>query len=110
MLVNLLHVTFVSITVRARPGSSRTAVGGTFGQPPQLVVRVTAPAVDGRANTAVRQALSAALSVPLADVEITHGDTSRTKIIRVHGDVDRIRSQIEVLLNPASATTDLFDD
>lgn len=71
--------------VRVRPGASRTLVGGGYGDPPVLVVAVTAPAVDGRANDAVVRALADALGVPPRDVEIVRGHTARTKIVAVNG-------------------------
>ena len=69
--------------VRVRPGASRTRVGGSYGDPPALVVAVTAPAVDGRANHAVVRALAEALDVPVRYIEIVRGHTSRSKVIRV---------------------------
>jgi uncharacterized protein YggU (UPF0235/DUF167 family) len=43
------------VTIRVRPGPARTVVGGEHGG--ALVVRVTAPAVDGRATEAALERL-----------------------------------------------------
>lgn len=77
----------VRITVRVSPRSRQTFVGGRYGtaEPPVLLVRVTAPAVDGRANDAVVQALAGAMHVPAREVRITSGTRSRTKVLEVHG-------------------------
>ncbi len=69
--------------VRVKPGSSRTRVGGSYGDPPALVVAVNAPAVDGRATEAVLKALAKALGVRRSEVSLVSGHTSRTKIIEV---------------------------
>jgi uncharacterized protein (TIGR00251 family) len=73
----------VTIEIRVRPGASRTAVGGTYGEPPALVVAVTAPAVDGRATDAALAALAAALGVRPRQVSLRSGATSRTKLVEV---------------------------
>ncbi|MGI9197398.1 MAG: DUF167 domain-containing protein, partial [Candidatus Nanopelagicales bacterium] len=69
--------------VRVRPGSSRTKVGGGYGDPPALVVAVSEPAVDGRANEAVIRALATALGVPRSGIAIVSGHAARTKVLRV---------------------------
>ena len=51
----------------------------------RLKVSVNAPPVDGKANDAVIRTLAAALSVPRAAIEITRGDTSRRKTVRIRG-------------------------
>lgn len=84
-------------SVRVKPGSSRTWVGGGYGDPPALVVAVNAPAVDGRANDAVVRALADALGCRPVDVEIVSGHTARTKVVRVEGDVtERWAALLEV--------------
>lgn len=69
--------------IRVKPGASRTAVGGGYGDPPALVVAVGAPAVDGRANEAVLRALSEAFDVRPRDVRIVSGHSGRTKRVEV---------------------------
>ena len=41
------------LEIRVRLNASKNAVGGSAGEPARLVVRVQAPAVDGKANQAV---------------------------------------------------------
>jgi uncharacterized protein (TIGR00251 family) len=50
-----------------------------------LVIRVTAPPLDGRANQAIRRLLADLLGVRTADVSIVRGERSRDKLIRVDG-------------------------
>jgi uncharacterized protein len=82
--------------VRVHPGARRNAVGGRHGtdEVPALVVRVTAPATDGRANTAVVEALAGAFGVRPRCVRLVAGATARTKVVEVDGieagDLDRL--------------------
>lgn len=59
-------------------------MGGLWGEG-ALVVAVSAPAVDGRANEAVCRALAAAFGVRPRAVTIVRGASSRTKIVEVDG-------------------------
>ena len=70
----------VRITIRVRPGSARPGVGGQHDG--ALVVRVRAPAVDGRATAA---AVAAAFGVRPQAVTLVAGPVSRTKILDVDG-------------------------
>jgi uncharacterized protein YggU (UPF0235/DUF167 family) len=78
-----------SVAVRVRPGAGRTRVGGRYEGPhgPALIVAVGAPAVDGKATEAVRQALAAALGVRPRAVVLRIGASSRDKVFTVAGDV-----------------------
>jgi len=50
-----------------------------------LVVRVSAPAVDGRATAAALAAVAAAFGVRPQAVRLVTGATSRTKVVEVDG-------------------------
>lgn len=78
------------ITIRVKPGSARTAVGGE--QDGALVVRVSARAVDGKATAAALAAVAAAFGVREHAVTLVSGATSRVKIVEVPGaDPDQLR-------------------
>ena len=85
------------ITVRVRPGASRAAVGGSYGDG-ELVVAVTARPVDGAANRAVVAAVAGAFGVARRAVDVVSGDRSRTKIVSVDGDPEVLRVRLEELL------------
>jgi uncharacterized protein (TIGR00251 family) len=74
------------LEIRVRPGTSRNKVGGTAGDPPRLVVAVQAPAVDGKANSAVIKELALAFHLRARDFTIVHGELARDKRLIVTGD------------------------
>jgi len=82
--------------IRVRPGASRTAVGGRFGDD-ALVVAVAARAVDGAANRAVLDALAAAFGVRRATVEIVAWTSGRTKTVAIEGDRAELERRLEEL-------------
>ncbi|UCF82827.1 MAG: YggU family protein [Desulfobacteraceae bacterium] len=71
------------IQVKVVPRSSRNMIiseeKGVF------KIKLTAPPVEGKANTALKQLLSKRLGVPKGNVEIISGERSRVKSIRIHG-------------------------
>jgi hypothetical protein len=75
----------VRVSIRVRPGSGRTQVGGRYAD--ALVVRVRERAVDGRATAAALRAVADALGVRAADVHLVTGHTSRTKVVEIPDDV-----------------------
>jgi len=86
----------VRITLRVQPRSHRTAVGG--GRDGALVVRVTAPAVDGRATEAALASVADALGVARRQVSLLAGATSRVKVVEVEGDPDELQRRVAALI------------
>jgi uncharacterized protein len=78
----------VRFAVRVKPGAKREAVGGRHGD--ALVVAVTAPAIEGKANEAVRKALAKAFGVRKQDVEILAGERGRDKVVEVPDAPERL--------------------
>jgi uncharacterized protein (TIGR00251 family) len=75
------------VALRVYPGAQRDEVGGRYGttEPPILMVRVKAPAVDGKANAAVIEALAEAFGCQRTDVRVLVGHTGRHKIVEIDG-------------------------
>jgi len=71
----------VTFTIRVTPRASADAVGGE--RDGALLVRVTAPPVEGKANDAVVELLAEALDLPRAAVHVERGAAARTKRISV---------------------------
>jgi uncharacterized protein (TIGR00251 family) len=83
----------VTLRVRVQPRSSRDALGGE--RQGALVVRLTAPPVEGRANQALARLLAGALGVPPSAVRLLRGGTGRDKLVAVAGlDVATARARL----------------
>lgn len=87
------------IEVRVRPNSSHNKVGGAAGDSPRLLVFVQAPAVDGKANTAVLKELAKSFNLRVRDFSIVFGELSRDKRILVRGNKEENESMFENLKN-----------
>jgi uncharacterized protein (TIGR00251 family) len=68
-------------TIRVTPRASASAVAGE--RDGALLIRVTAPPVEGKANEAVIALLAEALGVPRSSVGIERGAAARTKRVSV---------------------------
>jgi uncharacterized protein (TIGR00251 family) len=71
------------IQVRLQPRAKRNEVVGERGG--AVVIRVTAPPVDGRANAALCQLIAERVGLPKGNVTVVHGASSRDKLVRVDG-------------------------
>ena len=69
------------LTLHVQPGARRTEVAGLHGT--ALKLRLAAPAVEGKANAALRAFLAEAFGVPLRSVVLARGETSRDKVVRI---------------------------
>ena len=85
------------LSVKTIPGASRNAIEGWIGE--ELKVKVTAPAVDGRANAALCEFLADQLGVPRRTLILLRGEKSRHKVIGIeHVTPEDLRCKIEDLI------------
>jgi uncharacterized protein (TIGR00251 family) len=71
------------IEVRLQPRAPRDEIVGWRGG--RLVVRVTAPPVDDRANLALCRLIAKRAGVPRSAVRVATGRRSRDKVVEVRG-------------------------
>lgn len=69
--------------MRVIPRARRDEIAGA--REGRLLVRVTAPPVDGKANAALCALLAKAAGVPKGAVRVVRGETSRDKVVRIDG-------------------------
>ncbi|MDT3737455.1 MAG: DUF167 family protein [Denitratisoma sp.] len=73
----------LTIRLHIQPGAKKTEIAGLHGE--ALKIRLAAPPVDGKANTALIAFLAKQLGVPKAQVELIGGAASREKRLRING-------------------------
>ena len=73
------------LSLHVQPGAKRTEVAGVHGEGAgaRLKIRLAAPPVDGKANSALLAFLAGAYGVPLREVTLLRGETSRQKTVRI---------------------------
>ncbi|MEQ8200826.1 MAG: DUF167 domain-containing protein [Syntrophomonadaceae bacterium] len=85
----------VRLEVKVQPRSSSNQIVGE--QNGALKIKLTAPPVDGEANSALIDFLSARLKIPRKDISLVKGDTSRHKIIEIAGlDPDQLLARLDI--------------
>jgi len=83
------------LSVRLQPRARRDEVVGERGG--AVVIRVTAPPVDGKANEALCRLIARAAGVPPSRVSVVRGHTSRDKLVRVDGiSADALRAALDL--------------
>ncbi len=85
--------------IRVRPGASRTAVGGGYDGAlgPALVVAVSEPALEGRANAAVLVALAKALGLGKRQLTVHSGARGRDKVTAVEDPPPHLAARLAAL-------------
>ena len=71
----------IVLTLHVQPGAKRTEVAGRHGE--ALKIRLAAPPVDGKANGELLRYLADAFGVPLRNVRLVRGESSRRKVVRI---------------------------
>lgn len=82
------------IDVRVIPRASRSAIAGTRDN--ALLVRLSAPPVDGAANAELIELLADTLGISKRDIAIVGGERSRGKRVRIAG---RTAAEVERILS-----------
>ena len=83
----------MTLRVRVQPRASRDALAGE--REGALVVRLTAPPVEGAANEALSRFLGKALGVAPSAVRVVSGTTGRNKVVSVAGlDAATVRERL----------------
>jgi len=75
------HADGITFKVRVQPRAKKNTVVGLLGN--ALKLKLTAPPVDGAANTMCLKFLAGLLNVPKSTLEIVSGKTGREKMIRL---------------------------
>lgn len=70
------------LTIRVRPGASKTMLRGTMADG-TWKIDLAAPAEHGKANTELVRFLATEFEVPRSCIEILAGHAVRTKIVRI---------------------------
>jgi uncharacterized protein (TIGR00251 family) len=80
----MMHrVSSASVAIRVQASARKNAIVGI--RDGIVLVRVTAPAIDGRANEAVRRLVAKRLGVRRSSVTIVRGHRSRDKVVEIDG-------------------------
>jgi uncharacterized protein (TIGR00251 family) len=72
-----------NLEIRVQPRSARNEIADERAS--RLLVRVSAPPVDGKANAAVCKLIAKALGVSKGSVSVVRGEGARDKVVRVDG-------------------------
>ena len=84
----------LTLRVRVQPRASKDALSGE--RDGALIVRLSAPPVEGAANEALSRVLGRALGIAPSAVRIVRGLTGRNKLVAIAGlDVATARERLE---------------
>lgn len=87
----------VILRVRVQPRAARDGFSGP--RQGAVVVRLTAPPVEGAANAALQRFLAKTLGLPPSAVELLRGERGRDKLVRLAGlTATAVRGRLRELL------------
>jgi len=87
----------MDLEIRVIPRAGRSGFAGL--REGALLVRLAAAPVDGAANDELIALLAKTLKIPKRDIEITSGERSRSKRVRIAG-VDREHALAKLIPDP----------
>ena len=95
----------VVLSCRVQPNSSKQGIGEIKND--ALIIRLNAPAVEGKANDALIRFLSKRLGIAKSRISIIQGERNRNKIVSLEGvsleEIDRAFDGLIYKLDPAVA-------
>ena len=80
------------LSIKVKPNSRDNRMSKENGE---LVVRIHAPAQDGKANKAIVEFLSESMGIPKSFIEITGGTTSKYKRLSI---AEEFKSKVEEMI------------
>jgi uncharacterized protein (TIGR00251 family) len=87
------------IAVRVMPRARKDEIAGE--RDGALVVRVTAPPVEGKANDAVRKLLAKRLGIAPGRVSVVRGVSGRDKLVEIDGmEAEAVRRGLSISAPP----------
>ena len=92
------HGVSATLTLHIQPGAKKTEIVGIHGD--ALKIRLMAPPVDGKANAALLEFVSARLGVAKSTIRLISGQTSRRKVLEVTIVPDDIEQRLSPSTNP----------
>jgi uncharacterized protein (TIGR00251 family) len=72
-----------TIRVHVIPNAKIDKVAGEHGD--AIKIKLRAPAIEGKANTALRKFLAEKLSIPQRAIVLDRGERARDKVLRIDG-------------------------
>lgn len=84
----------MKIKIYIQPNSKKSGYAGLYDGLPKL--KITAPPVDGAANSEIIKIFSKLLNIPKSDIIISSGQASRVKILDIN--TDKSHEEITALL------------
>jgi uncharacterized protein (TIGR00251 family) len=86
------------LRLRVVPNARRSEIAGEYGD--AIKVKVQAPAVDGKANEALREFIAGRLGISPRDVEFAGGEKSRDKTLVIAGmEVAEVRARLLAIVS-----------
>ncbi len=85
----------MKITVYIQPSAKKAGYAGLYNNMPKI--KITAPPVDGAANSEIIKIFARLLNIPKSQIEISAGLTSRTKTLSINADItdEEVMKKIE---------------
>jgi uncharacterized protein (TIGR00251 family) len=80
----LNNTTGVTLAIRVTPRASKNQVAQIMADG-TIKITLTAPPVEGKANTALAKFLAEILQVPISSIEIIAGASGRSKLVSISG-------------------------